>query len=163
MIAARLHLPEQDICIQPFRHKIRRVDRVLHNAFAALIEQTEILFYIEDADDIIHRFAADGVARMAAFANGLFPLRVVFVQPQSRNLSAVCAKLTDRQVVKLKNVLYHFLFRNVDDALLAADIDHHTNFFLADLFVLGVGVNAQKPQHGVCRNGQHPDDGGKEL
>ena len=67
------------------------------------------------------------------------------------------------KIVKLENVVYHFLLNILDNALLAADINHHSDLLLGEDLLIGMGVISQKLYDGIGRNGQHLNKRGKNL
>ena len=63
------------------------------------------------------------------------------------------------EVVKLEDVVYHLLLSVLNDAFLAADIDHHTDLLLRDGLLIGVRVKAEQAHNGVGGDRKHLDEG----
>ena len=118
---------------------------------AVLGAKPEIILGIQNADDIVHSFAADRVIRVAALMDELLPLLNRILHPQKIHIGPVDADFVDRQIIELKYVLNHIFFFIVDRAFFAAGIYHHSDFFLRHLIVVLIRIDPQKAQDTVCR------------
>ena len=89
---------------------------------------------------------------MTAVMDGFVPFFHRIFDPQHSNICTMDSNFPCGQVVKFKDILDEFFFLFVNSTLFTTSIYHHANFFLADLFVFFVRINAQKSQNSISRS-----------
>ena len=128
-----------------------------------MVCQAEIVLGIEDTHHLIHRLLAHGIQIVSASPDGLRPLLRAFIQPKQIHFRPMGGDFSRSEIVKFKHILNKALLLPVNRAPRTANVHHHPNLFLADLFLVPVRVYMQQPQNPVDRDSQEPYQGGKEL
>ena len=100
---------------------------------------------------------------MAGGEDELGPLLGGLVGPEQVQFRAVGGEFPHGDVVKRENVGDKFFGLAVKDPFLAAPVDHHLDLFLADLLLVGVGVDAQQTEDQVGGGGEDGHHRGKDL
>ena len=53
-------------------------------------------------------------------------------------------------IIKFKDVVYHFFLAVLNYALFLTDVNHHTDFLFCDGFLISVGVKTEHTDYKVC-------------
>ena len=154
-----LHIPEKHIGLDGFRHKMSRAQQLLHRTGLRLLGVEQIIPGAQDADDIVHILPAHGETGKAALPDGLQDLLPRILQPEDGHVRAVDHDLLRGDVVKLKDVLDQLFFAALDGAALLAVFHHQADLILADFLQLGLGIDAEQPQHQPRQPKQGGGDG----
>ena len=143
MVPALLHLAEQHVCPNALRYIEWLLRRIGHNGSIGFVLQGEIIFYVQNANDVIQRFFADRITGMARRVDCFLPFFYGVTGAEKINFRAVCGEFFRAAVIKQKHVVDKLLFLRVEYAFSGAGVQHGLDFFLADFVVVRIGVDAQ--------------------
>ena len=130
-----------------FRHKGYISHKLLYRTFFFILfkNQPEQVLCEYNTTYVVGIVAVNRYSRKALAYNKLHSLRKRGIFFYGNHFCAVCHNFTNFDIVKIKNVAYHFRLTFLDAARFVYSVHHHEYLLLSDRVCLVCGLNAEQP------------------